>query len=352
MIIGIVFFVLRRSSKNRLLWNSVSKNLNLNMPNPKKLEMSGFYNGCEVKLSIGARRSSDSTEYFTYCLTEFSHPFRLLLKISSPKGIISKVFGTAQSNFERTFNVECYDANVLQRLLLSDFPSNKTQNLMGDLMLANQSIQTINITDKKVYTETSGQTGDENTLRQMLEITTYLANRFKMARENFPLADWEKSLLENWQSLSNEANLQFDSKNMQIRGNYHNFPLFIALETEKGIWQTEIKLKFPQSLMIGLKIMPENSIHKALTWVGLQDIEVGIREFDDAFIVKGKNIQMAKHKLQPDVCRQLIELRRRVSEIAVNDDEISVTFDEILGDKTILKNYLEGIVSTARMLLR
>lgn len=114
--------------------------------------------------------------------------------------------------------------------------------------------------------------------------------------------------------------LSFDAKGYVLQGNYQNFPVFIALETGAGEWQTQMKLRFPHSLMVGLKIMPENTIHKALTWVGVQDIEVGIKEFDDAFIVKGKNIEAAKYKLQPDFCFRLVELNRQTSNISIDDE--------------------------------
>ena len=46
--------------------------------------------------------------------------------------------------------------------------------------------------------------------------------------------------------------------------------------------------------------MPDNALHKALSWLGMQDIESGNKAFDDAFIVKAKNEAVARNKLQPD----------------------------------------------------
>ena len=361
ILIGVVVFILRRNNKNRTVWGNIAKNLNFTMPNPKKLEMLGRFNNCNIRLAIGARRSGggeyNRTEFYTYCVSEFSHSLRFLLNISSPKGLLSDVFGSNsiklnQPNFDQRFNAKCYDANVLQSLLLSNFPSDKTQNLMGDLMLANQQIGIVNITDKQVYVEKSGQIGDENVLRNMIETTANLANRFQKARETFPLADWEKQLLQHWQNLADKNNLVFNTKNFHLRGTYKNFPLFVDLKTDKDKWQTSIKLNFPNSLMVGLKLMPENSIHKALSWVGLQDIEVGIKEFDDAFIVKAQNVQTAKHKLKPEVCKQLVALNQNASALLVDDETIAFTYDTILGDEKTLKSYIEGMFSTANMLLR
>ena len=48
--------------------------------------------------------------------------------------------------------------------------------------------------------------------------------------------------------------------------------------------------------------MRENSIHKAFTFLGAQDIEAGIEDFDAAFIIKAQNIGLARQKLQTDLC--------------------------------------------------
>lgn len=354
IIIGIVLFVLRRNKKNRENWNLIARKLNLTMPNPQKLEMSGFYNNRQIKLSVGARRANDSTEFFTYCVTEFPHSLRFLLNINSPKGLFSKVFDSnsmklGQAVFDEKFNVSCYDENVLRRLLISDFPSNKTQNLMGDLMLAKQSFGVINITDHKVYLETGGQISDENLIGLMLDLTANLANRFQKAREQFPLTDWEKRLFANWQKFADDNRLSFDSKNIVIQGNYKNFSIRISLETDNGKFQTKIHLQFGKSLMMGLKLMPENSIHKAMTWLGVQDIETGIKEFDEAFIVKAENSQQAKHALNPTLCHQLVGLAKQSSSFEINDNEIVMCFGQILGDEMKLRSNLEAIILTAKM---
>lgn len=357
---GVLFFVLWRNRKNRVVWGNVANKLNFNMPNPKRLEMFGTYKGCKLKTAIRVEyRNTNSdggtrAKYFTYCTSEFSQPLRFLLSITSPKGYFSgsNQIQLGQPGFDKAFYLKGYDANVLQNLLLSDFPSDKTQNLLGDLMWAKQYIGTIQITDKMVYLERSGQVGDENTLRQLIEITAHLADRFSAARRSFPLADWEKQLLQNWQKFTGENNLVFDSKSFTIQGNYKNFHVLVALETEKEKWQTEMKLKFPNNLMAGLKIMPDNSIHKALTWIGVQDIESGNKAFDDAFIVKSNIGAIVKGKLQPDFCTHLLQIKSRTSNILINDEEIFFTFDSVLGDEQALKSYLEALVITAQMLLR
>ncbi|MEZ5424735.1 MAG: hypothetical protein R2747_00595 [Pyrinomonadaceae bacterium] len=357
---GVVFFVLRRNRKNRAAWQEISRQLDLPMKNPNQLQMAGLYNDCEVKLSVGARRSggeNSSTEFFTYCTVRFPHSLRFLLNIAAPKGLFSKIFDSnrmilGQSGFDQRFNAKCYDQEVLRRLLLSDFPSDATQNLMGDLMMSSDLIDVIEISDEKVYLETGGQVADFERLKKMLDTTTYLAKRFYSARQSFPLAEWERQTLRDWRSLADEQNLRVDERNFELSGTYGSFPVRVRLLTDRGKWQTGIELKFTDSLMTGLRIMPENSIHKAFTWLGAQDIEAGDKAFDDAFIVKAKNVAVARSFLTPDFCRQMVGLKSQTSGISVTDEEMVLTFDTVLGDRRTLKSHLEALASTARMLRR
>lgn len=359
VVVGVtILFLLMRNNKNRTAWRNVARSLNFSMPQPKKLEMSGEIQGCKIKVAIRTETSytgeRNRVKFFTYCASEFSHPLRFLLNISSKTSYFagSNKMVIGQPNFDKTFDAKCYDANVLRRLLLSDFPSDKTQNLFGDLMLAKHSAGTINVTDKNVYVERSGQIGDEDVLRQMIEVTAHLAKRFEAARKSFPLADWENNLINSWQNFANQNGLVFNANYFQIQGVYKGAPIFVELETSNGKWQTEIKLKFPQNLAIGFKLMPENSVHKALTWLGVQDIELGIKPFDDTFIVKANNVEAAMWKLQPDLSSLLIGINNNASTIAIDDNEFSVTYNTVLGDQQSLKETLDAISSASRMLMR
>ena len=354
---GAIYYILRKNQKSQGIWQEFSGKSNLVMQNPSRLLITGVYNSCSIKLATGVRGSNDHREFFTYCTAEISHPLRFLLNISTPKGLVSKIFGSNQmilgeTNFDQRFNVKCYDQNVLRRLLLSDFHSSATANLMGDLMLAGNSVGVVNINDTKVYVENGGIVSEIETLQRMIETATNLANRFKSARESFPLADWEKQTLAAWKELAAEDGLTLDEKRFTVFGDYRGFPLAVSLETERGKWQTKIVLRFPRSLMAGLKIMPENSVHKALTWFGVQDIEAGIKTFDDIFIVKAKNIGFAKNLLNPEFCRQMLNLKTQSSDFLMTDEEISLTFDTVLGDRNTLVSYLQEITNIAEIIRR
>ncbi len=356
----VIIYKLLKNRQNVSAFQKLSQQTGLQMTNPKKPFLKGVYNDCEVELAISFRRvgtGEDSyTEHFTYCESYFPYSLRFLLDISCPQGWFSRALGSndvklGHTAFDNKFTLKCYDANVARRLLLSDFPSDNSQNLMGDLMLAGSKITYIDVTDHEVYTEETGQIANIEQLKQMLNTTTHLAKRFRVAREKFPLADWEKQLFHSWQKIAKENNLRVDTNHLQMQGFYKNFPILVSIDTKGGRWQTNIKLKFPESLMVGLKLMPENSIHKALSWFGVQDIQIGIKKFDDAFIVKGKNVQMAKYKLQPNVCNQLLALSKQTNNFLIDDTSMSFTYNSVLGSEKMLKSQIEGMISTAKLLL-
>lgn len=352
---GAILYVIYKNKKNRAAWQEIAPKLNLQLTKSGKMPMTGVYNDCPVKVSIGARRvgyGEDSyVENFTYCEINFPTSLRLLLNIKFGKAGKNTI-PLGNANFDKSYAVKAYDANLIRQLLLADFHSAKTQNLMGDLILAKDEFDEVKINDKRVYVETSGVVNDFETIKNLLDATTDLAKRFYEARQNLPPAKWEKQTLSSWQTLANEHNLSLDAKNYILQGNYKNFPVRVSLETIKGKWQTEIKLKFPKSLMTGLKIMPDNSLHKALTWFGMQDIEAGNKAFDNAFIVKAKNVVVAKHKLQPDLCTKLIDLKSRTSNILITDEDLDITHDTVLGEPGKLKNHLDELIFTAQMLMR
>lgn len=361
LIVGVVFFILKRNKKNVAAWQQMSGQIGLVMPNPGKMEMRGVYNNCDLKLAVGVRRSGSGdnshTEFFTYCTSDFPSSLRLRLSIDSNHGFFSKALSSNQmkvgnESFDNNFKVSCYDQRVLQHFILSDLPSNLTQNLMGDLLLAKNSVGIVEINDHKIYLENSGQISDFQTLKNMLDTTAYLSQRFQAARRNLPLADWEKHLLHSWQNLANEQNLSVDPVNFTMRGNYKNFPVRAEISSGSAKWQTKIELKFQNNLMVGLKIFPDNPVHKAMTWLGVQDIETGNKAFDDLFIVKAKNVSFAKHILTNELQTQLLGLKSQASNLQITDEDISITLDTVLGDGKILKSYIEAMISTTKMLFR
>ena len=193
---GLVFIVLWRKSKSFSEWRNFANGLGFNMPNPKKFEMFGTYKGSKLKISIRDTHKSeygdrfDRTEKYTYCTTELSKPLGLSLNILSKKRYLSDSdsIEIGQPDFDKAFGAKCYDMDVLKSFLLLDYPSDKAQNLLGDLMWAKRFCTTVEVTDNKIYIEKYGVVSDEDALGEMIEVAAYLESRFSTARKKFPLA--------------------------------------------------------------------------------------------------------------------------------------------------------------------
>lgn len=357
---GAIAYVIIKGKRNREAWGEVSNKLGLKLLPNGKLPMTGVYNDCPVEFSIFVQRRMGGYSgeiyhrrhvNYTFCKANFPNNLRLSLNITTGKSSHGSIF-TGLAGFDNSFDVRGIDREIVQRMLLTESPTQRTNNLVGDLMLAKESVSHIQIDDEGVYVQQKGVVTDLETIKKWLEITTYLAKRFYAARQNLPRTDWEKQTIQAWQSLAGQNNLSFNSNNLTLEGNYKNFPVRVAVKADTEKMQTEIKLNFPNSLMAGLKIMPDNAVHKALSWLGMQDIKSGNKTFDDAFIVKAQNEAVAKNKLQPDLCTQLLNINSQASNLLITDEEISIVFDSVMSDEKFVKFYLEALVSTAQMLQR
>jgi hypothetical protein len=359
LIAAVVFFAIRQRNKSVSDWRHLSEKLQLAMPNPNQLELVGKVNGCDIKTAVGARRSGDSTELFTYCETKFSSPLRFILRIESPKGIITKLVSGDDGKlglaaFDDRFSASCYSPDVLRRLLLAPFPSPKTENLLGDLMLAGQSFKIIKISDKGVYVEISGRITDEQRIRDLIMTTTTLANRFREARASFPPEPWERQLSQNWQNYAAQNGLRFDQNavyGLRKSPRLLDRNCIADRGQRKCVADKAVRLRFPHSLMSGLKIIPETSLQKTLAFLGAQDVKTGNEQFDRMFIVKAKNIAQVKGKLSADFCNAAAVLANGAVDFEINDEEMTITVPTVIGDHAAINGFINQTIHCATLLL-
>lgn len=355
---GALIYIVVKGRKNRQAWADIAEKLGLRLRSNGKLPMRGDYNGCpvEVNLLLEKRMGGYSGEIYhrryinyTYCRTEFPHNLRLLLDIGP--GRAGRI-RTGLAGFDREFAVSGYDPEVIRSLLTGEYPTSRTENLAGDLLLAKQRLPSVRIDDEGVYVKKKGVVTDFATIKEWLDLTTYLAKRFYAARRNLPPAAWEIQTARAWRLLAEKNGLTFEQNDLTLEGFYQSFPVRVSLQTGADKWQTRIRLGFSRPLAVGLQIMPDNALHKTLSLFGLQDIKSGHQAFDDAFIVKAENESLARQKLRPELCDHLLKLKSRASRLLIDDEQITVVFDTVLGDERHLQSYLDALVLTATMLLR
>lgn len=363
--------LLRRFTKNKSkrgmeTWQKLANQLGLQVQTGEKIAiypMEGFYEGREVKLAIGFRSSGDGGGVnFTFCQTPINPPLRLMLKISSDKGILNDALGamsgesfisSGNAEFDREFNVMSLDTVRLSQFLGQKLLDGFAANLAHDLLQAKPHFKTVLLTDEYFYIEEKGTVYDLERLKVMLNWAIYVANRAENSKQLLPLSDWEKVLIQNWKFFAEQNGMRFDEKNLILKGLYKGFETQVNLgKSGQQTWLTEFKLDFGKSLRTGLQILQQNSLHQLVSFLGAQDIEVGETIFDKTFVVKAKNVQTVQFLLKPDLCQQLIKLNTPAKNLKIDDEGIFLSTESVINDARSLQSYLDEIAKAAQMVLR
>lgn len=363
--------LLRRFTKNKSkrgmeTWQKLANQLGLQVQTGEKIAiypMEGFYEGREVKLAIGFRSSGDGGGVnFTFCQTPINPPLRLMLKISSDKGILNDALGamsgesfisSGNAEFDREFNVMSLDTVRLSQFLGQKILDGFAANLAHDLLQAKPHFKTVLLTDEYFYIEEKGTVYDLERLKVMLNWAIYVANRAENSKQLLPLSDWEKVLIQNWKFFAEQNGMRFDEKNLILKGLYKGFETQVNLgKSGQQTWLTEFKLDFGKSLRTGLQILQQNSLHQLVSFLGAQDIEVGETIFDKTFVVKAKNVQTVQFLLKPDLCQQLIKLNTLAKNLKIDDEGIFLSTESVINDARSLQSYLDEIAKAAQMVLR
>lgn len=206
LIVGfIVYYARKESEKNLKVWKSLSEELNLQMPDSKDFRLTGKYNDLEVEVKTHAKMvsmySRVESYQFTNCSAKFPQALKLSLNLKYPKEPNFSNLTTGQTEFDANFNAACSDQAILQKLLSYSSAANK--NLLSDILQTKNYIETSSydpalikikhektnpkflITDDSVFIEFRTKFGnDSNQIKQLLDITTYLAKQIYTARMN------------------------------------------------------------------------------------------------------------------------------------------------------------------------
>ncbi|HRH41050.1 MAG TPA: hypothetical protein PKY82_05350 [Pyrinomonadaceae bacterium] len=364
-------FLLRRFSKSRTKrameeWEKLAEQLGLKVETGKETAiypMTGVYDGREVKLAVGFRSSGDGGGVnFTFCQTRINPPLRLMLKINSEKGILNDALGvmagesfisSGNAEFDKEFNLFALDRERLSQFLGQKLLDGFAANLANDLLQAKPHFKSVLLTDGYFYIEDKGAIYDLERLKVMLNWVVYVASRAENSNQLLPLSVWEKVLIQTWKAFAEQNGMRFDEKNLILKGLYKGFETQVNLgRSNEQTWLTEFKFDFGKSLMTGLQILQQNSLHEFVAFLGAQDIQVGDAVFDKLFVVKAENVQTVQHLLKPDLCQQLIKLNTPAKTLKIDDEEIFLSTESVVNDESSLQSYLDEIAKTAQMFLR
>lgn len=201
----IILYSKKAAEENLAVWKELSDELNLQMPNPKDFHLSGKYNDLEVEVKTHAKTvsmySRIESYQFTNCSAKFPQSLKLSLNLKYPKDHNFNGLTIDQTEFDSNFNAACPNQAILRKLLSFNSAANK--NLLSDILQTKHYIETTSynpalikvkhektnptflVTDDAVFIEFRTKFGDDsNQIKQLLDVTTYLAKQIYTARLN------------------------------------------------------------------------------------------------------------------------------------------------------------------------
>lgn len=132
----------------------------------------------------------------------------------------------------------------------------------------------------------------------------------------------------------------------KVEGTYKNSRFSVA-EGDTGQLSQKITVFFDNPKGLALHLHPEGALEKMEKSVGMQDIQLGVPEFDSKFLIKGNHPDDIKKMLSPDLCKQILELQRFNLHIshdkAVMEESLTSHADSLLKSERMVK-VLETVI--------
>jgi hypothetical protein len=174
-----------------------------------------IYDRVCIQRPIMNRESSGTILWCLCCTVKFPHPLNLSLNLQSPKALPKDsdpnniIIGNPA--FDSRFDATCFNQEILQKLLLNKY-SSENKNLLSEILQANHYIETANyneivalldqtpkhirglvmrltyhlfiITDTDITIKIKSDFDDisEQSIKQILDQTTYIAKKIYTAR--------------------------------------------------------------------------------------------------------------------------------------------------------------------------
>jgi hypothetical protein len=178
------------------------------------------------------------------------------------------------------------------------------------------------LTDHEVRVELSAAEPTADRLEELIRRMVALANAAETAREAVPVPEPLVPQVAGWTALAEARALEPLPSLPGMRGTIEGRGVLAAARRDHDGFAAEVRVTFRDHPSLGLVLLPQPE--DAPFWVRGQDIEVGDRRFDDAFIVKGYSPQVVAARLSAEARERLLDLARS-GRVEVDDHGIVVT---------------------------
>ncbi|MBK6574600.1 MAG: hypothetical protein IPG17_00060 [Sandaracinaceae bacterium] len=288
--------------------------------------LSGEHDGIPVGVRLWTQSNGDNTSYYT--TVHAGHPVPLRMSLSASRvGAVGRFVRSAlggedivtgHPEFDTHFHVRASDPQRAVTLL--------TQPALRDAMLSVLGARRNNliVSDLTSSITLNGWHSDVEELRAILNSTYPVASAVRHAREVVPLSDAERRALDSLAGTATATGLALNPQQLTVTGARGRRQLAVRTiyQPDAG-WITEFEARFPESLGVGLRLLPQRGLFSAIGELfGTQDIEVGHALFDSTFKVKGQPEAKVAELLSGTVADRILHLNQVARELHVGDEGV------------------------------
>lgn len=307
----------------------------------------GEHQGIPVGVRLWSQRSDDSTNYYTTVDAGHPVPLRMSLSVTRQNALgrlFRSAFGaeglpTGHPEFDTQFLVRSLDPRRAAVLLAE--PTVRDA-ILGVLRARRNQLT---VSDVSSSITVGSWYSDVEELRAMLNSTYSVADAVRNARSRVPLSDMERSAGEALQGAAAALGLPCDRAQLEVagpRGRQH--AAVRVVYHPAGNWTTEFEVRFPESLNVGLRLLPQGGFWSSVgEFFGTQDIEVGHPTFDAKFKVKGKPEDKVAELLAGDVAERILKLHAVAKQLVVGDEGVRAIAAGLMDDAPSLTRSLEVV---------
>jgi hypothetical protein len=166
------------------------------------------------------------------------------------------------------------------------------------------------------------------------------------------LVVWQRhrtnKIAEAWKAMAEDLGLSYSRPSSwqpgTITGAHMDFQIQIYVFTrgsgKNKTTLTAVKTFVNPQLSMGLKISREHMFSGLGKMLGFQDIQTGDKEFDDRFVIKGKDEPAVHRFLTPGLRQEILRYDRFASGASISDEGAYWEKISVIKDPTLLTNTL------------
>jgi hypothetical protein len=273
-----------------------------------------------IRVVVTGTGKNRRRHYYTYVEAQLPRSLELGLHVSPSNWLASALGGLIGGqdlqvgipDLDARYRIAASIADQARALLSAPYVA---EVLLG---LSGRTFQPY-LTDTHVKLEAQSKCLDARDLAIAADWCVDLAHRVVSARTTIGLSTLQKVMNEAWRPIAESHGLSIDYERRMMSGRVGGMHVEVCGMQDGDHYRTAFVVRFDRPLGIGLKLERQDGWGALGGLVGMQDIKVGDRAFDDRFIVKGSPEAAVREALTAEVRATLIQLQEHATSLTVED---------------------------------